>query len=116
MFNVRAPIDGSADVFLMNTFSDAQIIVSPDVVDLIDRIAAEGAPRTEEERSTLDVLTEHGFLVDSRERPPTPRRFLPFSSPFSERFFSSGIIAFSWAWRFSVKREPQKQLTKHSAF
>jgi len=67
MFNVRAPIDGSADVFLMNTFSDAQIIVSPDVVDLIDRIAAEGAPRTEEERSTLDLLTEHGFLVDSRE-------------------------------------------------
>ena len=67
MFNVRAPIEGSADVFLMNTFSDAQIIVSPDVVDLIDRISEQGVPRTDEERSTLEVLAEHGFLVNSRE-------------------------------------------------
>ncbi len=67
MFNVRAPIDGSADVFLMNTFTDAQIIASPDVVDLLDRIADQRAPRNEEERSALELLTEHGFLVNNRE-------------------------------------------------
>jgi uncharacterized protein len=66
MFNVRAPIDGSADVFLMNTFTDAQIIVSRDVVDLLDRIEDDLAPRTTEERAALELLTEHGFLVDSR--------------------------------------------------
>ncbi|HWK09453.1 MAG TPA: radical SAM protein [Vicinamibacterales bacterium] len=67
MFNVRAPIDGSADVFLMNTFTDAQIIVSPDVVDLLDRMADLQRPRTSDEQSALQLLTEHGFVVSSRE-------------------------------------------------
>ena len=66
MFNVRAPIDGSADVFLMNTFTDAQIIVSPDVVDLLDRIEDDLSPRTTEERAALELLTEHGFIVNNR--------------------------------------------------
>ena len=67
MFNVRAPIDGSGDVFLMNTFTDAQIIVSPDVVDLLDRIDSQPIPRTEEEASALQLLAEHGFVVTDRE-------------------------------------------------
>jgi uncharacterized protein len=67
MFNVRAPIDGSADVFLMNTFTDAQIIASADVVDLLDRVRVDGSARNEEERSTLALLSEQGFLVASRE-------------------------------------------------
>jgi uncharacterized protein len=66
MFNVRAPIDGSADVFLMNTFTDAQIIVSADVIDLLDRVDRQPVPRTEEERSALELLTEHGFVVNDR--------------------------------------------------
>ena len=40
MFNVRVPLDGRDDVFLMNTFTDAQLIVSRDVADVLDRIAA----------------------------------------------------------------------------
>ena len=38
MFNVRVPLDDRNDVFLMNTFTDAQLIVSRDVVELLDRV------------------------------------------------------------------------------
>ena len=44
MFNVRVPLEDRGEVFLMNTFTDAQIIVSRDVADLLDRIAADGVP------------------------------------------------------------------------
>jgi uncharacterized protein len=71
MFTVRVPLDGT-DVFLMNTFTDAQLIVSRDVVDLMDRLDESGA-RTEEEHDALAQLTEHGFVVASRE---TERRDL----------------------------------------
>jgi hypothetical protein len=37
IFNVRVPIDGRDDVFLMNTLTDAQLIVSSDVAALLDR-------------------------------------------------------------------------------
>ena len=45
MFNVRVPLDevaGRDDVFLMNTFTDAQLIVSRDVSALLDRIGSAG--------------------------------------------------------------------------
>src|SRR6188474_2882360 len=55
MFNVRVPLEGRDDVFLMNTFTDAQLIVSRDVVDLLDRV--EGLDEaTETERETLEQL------------------------------------------------------------
>jgi hypothetical protein len=38
MFNVRVPLDDPGEVFLMNTFTDAQLIVSSDVADLLDRV------------------------------------------------------------------------------
>ena len=38
MFNVQVPLTESNEVFLMNTFSDAQLLVSPDVAGLLDRI------------------------------------------------------------------------------
>ena len=38
IFNVRVPLPEQGEVFLMNTFSDAQLLVSPDVTDLLDRI------------------------------------------------------------------------------
>jgi uncharacterized protein len=71
MFNVRVPLDsmsGRDDVFLMNTFTDAQLIVSRDVAALLDRVAAEGAAAagSDDERETLSTLTEHGFLVTDR--------------------------------------------------
>ena len=68
MFNVRVPLADRDDVFLMNTFTDAQLIVSPDVADLLDRIGAATAfsrDGASARRST--TLAENGFLVESRE-------------------------------------------------
>ena len=66
MFNVRVPLEQSDDVFLMNTFSDAQLVVSRDVVDLIDRVHLAG-DFSPVERETVEQLREHGFLVRDRE-------------------------------------------------
>jgi hypothetical protein len=75
MFNVRVPLDsgaGHGDVFLMNTFTDAQLIVSREVADLIDRLEQmpAGALRRldEDEREALETLAEQGFLVTDRGR------------------------------------------------
>jgi uncharacterized protein len=72
MFNVRVPLDAVAnrsDVFLMNTFSDAQVIVSNDVAALLDSLTADRAPQvfTAIERDAIETLTEHGFIVDDRQ-------------------------------------------------
>lgn len=71
-FNVRVPLAESSggEVFLMNTLTDAQLIVSNDVVSLLDRIdghvdAGDGARRPDEEDS-IRTLVEHGFLVRDR--------------------------------------------------
>ena len=65
MFNVRVPLDDRNEVFLMNTFTDAQLIVSRDVVELLDRV--EGyEPATAIERETLGQLVENGFVVADR--------------------------------------------------
>ncbi len=65
MFNVRVPLEDRNEVFLMNTFTDAQLIVSRDVVDLLDRV--EGfEPASETERETLEQLVENGFVVTDR--------------------------------------------------
>ena len=65
MFNVRVPLDDREEVFLMNTFTDAQLIVSRDVVDLLDRVE-HLEPATESERETLEQLVENGFVVTDR--------------------------------------------------
>jgi uncharacterized protein len=71
MFNVRVPLEtvsGRDDVFLMNTFTDAQLIVSGEVAGLLDRVgeSGAGAARTSDEREALATLTEHGFIVSDR--------------------------------------------------
>ena len=67
IFNVHVPLEDS-EVFLMNTFTDAQLIVSPDVAALLDDVGS-GANRdwSGEEREALTTLAEHGFIVESRE-------------------------------------------------
>jgi uncharacterized protein len=70
MFNLRVPLAARDEVFLMNTLTDAQLVVSPDVAALLDR-AAGGNPSgpfgpTDDEREALTLLTENGFLVDDR--------------------------------------------------
>jgi uncharacterized protein len=67
MFNVRVPLENRDDVFLMNTFTDAQLIVSRDVVDLLDRVDR-SEPETAEERETLEQLVENGFVVADRAK------------------------------------------------
>ena len=67
MFNVQVPLAERNEVFLMNTFSDAQLLVSTDVTGLIDRIARGDRTFNDEERETVDSLVENGFVVESRD-------------------------------------------------
>jgi uncharacterized protein len=69
MFNLRVPLEARDEIFLMNTLTDAQLVVSSDVADLLDRAANDlfqGWTPSAEEREALDVFTENGFLVESR--------------------------------------------------
>ena len=70
IFNNRVPLPDDT-VFLMNTFTDAQLVVSTDVAALLDRLGADddadgdGRMRrfSEEERAVLGELQSHGFVV-----------------------------------------------------
>jgi uncharacterized protein len=71
MFNVRVPLPERDEVFLMNTFTDAQLLVTQDVIDLLDRVGgANGLAADDglsaEERATIGELTQHGFVVPNR--------------------------------------------------
>ena len=74
MFNVRVPLAdaGSADVFLMNTFTDAQLVVGAEVASLLDRLEGGATPDAlalldAGEREALRTLSENGFVVSDRE-------------------------------------------------
>jgi uncharacterized protein len=71
MFNVRVPLDTMGDrddVFLMNTFTDSQLIVSRDVAALLDRMGqGVESTLTEEEQAAVSTLAEQGFIVPNRE-------------------------------------------------
>jgi uncharacterized protein len=69
MFNLRVPLEARDDVFLMNTLTDAQLVVSADVVGLLDRVDHgdfTGVAADDDEREALALLHENGFLVDNR--------------------------------------------------
>ena len=66
IFNTQVPLPDRNDVFIMNTFTDAQLIVSSDVAGLLDRLKASSEVLDSfnvEERTTLNELAEHGFVV-----------------------------------------------------
>ena len=69
IFNVRVPLADRDEVFLMNTFTDAQLIVSREVTDLLDRIGRAGFTLDPDgdERDAFSTLAENGFIVESRE-------------------------------------------------
>jgi uncharacterized protein len=73
MFNLRVPLAAREEVFLMNTLTDAQLVVSADVAALLDRFSGEAAAHdgafvlSEEERESLEVLRDNGFIVDDRQ-------------------------------------------------
>ena len=64
IFNLRVPLGD--DIFLMNTLTDAQVIVSSDVAVLLD---GDVDPNTldREARSTFDELVENGFITPGRD-------------------------------------------------
>src|SRR4029450_10509561 len=70
MFNLRVPIDGGHEVFLMNTLTDAQLVVSNDVAALLDGAASghlDPAPIDGSDGEALRILWENGFLVENRQ-------------------------------------------------
>ena len=88
MFNVRVPLDRSAaadDVFLMNTFTDAQRGRVADVASLLDRLADGGGRRSGLTRRgtarRCATLAEHGFIVPSRAEERQPARSVLPGSP-----------------------------------
>src|SRR6202171_6567896 len=71
IFNLRVPLPERDEVFLMNTLTDAQLVVSPDVAALVDRVSAPGAPAGEEfapsEIEAIEQLRDNGFIVANRQ-------------------------------------------------
>jgi uncharacterized protein len=67
IFNVQVPLPERNEVFMMNTFSDAQLLVSPDVTGLLDRITNGQSTFDVAERETIDSLVENGFIVGNRD-------------------------------------------------
>ncbi|MBI3263807.1 MAG: radical SAM protein [Acidobacteria bacterium] len=66
IFNLRVPFPERDEVFLMNTLTDAQMVVSSDVAALLDR-SVEPQMLDDEARAAFDELVENGFLVESRQ-------------------------------------------------
>jgi len=69
MFNVRVVLPSRDEVFLMNTLSDAQLLVSSDVAELLDQELDRDGLWTvgADKRDAIQTLLEHGFLVPNRE-------------------------------------------------
>src|SRR5438067_7656819 len=70
MFNLRVPLPARDEVFLMNTLTDAQLVVSTDVAEMLDRCTPNSNPIggfRRDEWDAVKVLAENGFLVSSRE-------------------------------------------------
>ena len=64
IFNLRVPLGD--DIFLMNTLTDAQAIVSSDAAALLDN---DVDPNTldREARATFDELVDNGFITPGRD-------------------------------------------------
>ena len=63
IFNLQVPVAERGEVFLMNTLTDAQLLVSPDVAGLLDRVSRGETTFNAEEREAIDALVENGFVV-----------------------------------------------------
>ena len=69
MFNVRVPLEDQNEVFLMNTFTDAQLIVSTRRRGAArsNSSTRDAAGWTSDERDAIGTLAENGFIVESRD-------------------------------------------------
>src|SRR5690349_17212519 len=66
MFNVRVPLKARDEVFLMNTLTDAQLVVSSDVAALLDRTHVAIHDTDTDTREAFELLIDNGFLVPDR--------------------------------------------------
>jgi len=64
IFNLRVPLGD--DTFLMNTLTDAQVIVSSDAAALLDGDVNPDA-LDQDARATFDQLVENGFITPGRD-------------------------------------------------
>jgi len=73
MFNLRVPLEERDEVFLMNTLTDSQLLVSSDVAALLDRcpdddeIDALEPQKRVETRNAIEMLRDQGFLGQGRD-------------------------------------------------
>jgi uncharacterized protein len=68
MFNLSVPLGERDEVFLMNTLTDAQVVVSREAADLLGRAAdLDPSALPPEERAALAAFAENGFLVENEE-------------------------------------------------
>src|ERR1700674_4215613 len=70
MFNLRVPLPARDEVFLMNTLTDAQLVVSSDVAAVLDRCTGGSnlvGGFSADEGDAVKILPDNGFLVSSRE-------------------------------------------------
>jgi len=87
-FNVRVPL-ATGDVFLMNTLTDAQLVVSADAAALLDRVEQRNFNVAAAEPDAVEALAtfaELGLLVRDREtdRENLERRFETFHEDRSQ--------------------------------
>ena len=72
-FNLRVPLPARDEVFLMNTLTDAQMVVSTDVAALLERFESDqsadevAGPGNRDVADAVELLYDQGFLVADRE-------------------------------------------------
>src|SRR5262249_29428144 len=81
LFNLRVPLPDRNEVFLMNTLTDAQLLVSPDVAALLDRMSGSDTMTLDqfdgEEREAIVMLRDNGLVVgEHRAQRQQINRFL----------------------------------------
>ena len=90
IFNVRVPLPERNEVFLMNTLNDAQLLVSPEVTELLDRYAHGGlvSPANDDDVSeralwTLEPADGASLRIKYRGTTVASARYLFWGSNFS---------------------------------
>src|SRR5579862_721110 len=67
IFNLRVPLPERGEVFLMNTLTDAQLVVSSDVAALLDQPELGANAIDVDTRDAFSQLVENGFIVRDHE-------------------------------------------------